>query len=339
MISGPGGQATYTGPAPQTAWATYTAPINASSWTVNSGTWDAILKDVTSVKIRIEGVLNTANGALDVDGIDNVRLQGTGVAEVTHRVQISVGNSGQVYVGIVNGSPSQPGVERWRPYTVRAMGERPGRRWICPRPSTAARRTRWCFRARTPPPAIHWASCLAGQGTVDFSIVADPTNVNLVYIGGYSQISIGTNSAIGAGLYGRAVPRRRLEGGRLAVGPSDQSNTKGASGGGTASSSAPHAQSRDMVFDASGRFIEADAGGVYVRTSPDQHGRLVVVERQLAVTEVESVAYDTISNVVIAGAKTMGSRSKPPTATPRGHRCTPPEGDGGVWRSPPTTPA
>ena len=49
-----------------------------------------------------------------------------------------------------------------------------------------------------PRPAIRLGTLPSGQGTVDFSIVADPTNANIVYIGGYEQLSIGAASAIGA---------------------------------------------------------------------------------------------------------------------------------------------
>ena len=38
----------------------------------------------------------------------------------------------------------------------------------------------------------------SGQGTIDFSIAADPTNANIVYVGGCAQLSIGSASAIGA---------------------------------------------------------------------------------------------------------------------------------------------
>ena len=46
------------------------------------------------------------------------------------------------------------------------------------------------------------------------------------------------------------------------------SNSIGPAGGGTASNSSPHSESRDMVFDATGRLIEVDDGGIYLRTNP-----------------------------------------------------------------------
>jgi hypothetical protein len=72
-IAGPGGDATYFGALHQISWTTFSAPINSASWSINSGTWNAILSNVTSLQIRIEAVHNDGP-TLDVDGIDNVQL-------------------------------------------------------------------------------------------------------------------------------------------------------------------------------------------------------------------------------------------------------------------------
>lgn len=72
-IAGPGGNATYFGALHQTTWTTFSAPINSADWLVGSGSWNALLANVTSLQIRIEAVHN--DGAnLDIDGIDNVQL-------------------------------------------------------------------------------------------------------------------------------------------------------------------------------------------------------------------------------------------------------------------------
>ena len=53
--------------------------------------------------------------------------------------------------------------------------------------------------------------------------------------------------------------------------------------GGTASGSAPHADSRSMAFDAAGNLVEGGDGGIARRTSPArQHRRLVLHQRQPA---------------------------------------------------------
>jgi len=71
VISGPGGQATWTGAyAPrQPGWNTVTAPVTESEWTIDSGQWDAILANVTDLSIRVEQYSN-----LDISGMDNISL-------------------------------------------------------------------------------------------------------------------------------------------------------------------------------------------------------------------------------------------------------------------------
>ncbi|MFV2068545.1 MAG: GEVED domain-containing protein, partial [Pirellulales bacterium] len=149
-----------------------------------------------------------------------------------------------------------------------------------------------------------------GQGAIHFSIVADPTNPNIVYVGGDRQpLEFQYPTSIGAYDYS----------GRLFRGDATQpagsqwvhlthSNILGASGGGTASSSAPHADSREMVFDANGQIVEVDDGGVYRRTSPQNNtGDWFSIIGDLQVTESHDVAYDPISDILISGNQDTGS--------------------------------
>lgn len=73
-IVGPGGDATWTGPQPDpaTTWKQISAPITASDWTVNTGTWDAILADVTELNIAMEYYNNFT--PFEITGIDNISL-------------------------------------------------------------------------------------------------------------------------------------------------------------------------------------------------------------------------------------------------------------------------
>jgi len=106
-----------------------------------------------------------------------------------------------------------------------------------------------------------------GQGTIHFSIVGDLTDPNIVYVGGDRQPSGGNATdpswpnGIGAYNYD----------GRLFK--CDGSKPKGQqciplTHMYALNNSAPHADSRDMYYDASGRIIESDDGGVYYRTTP-----------------------------------------------------------------------
>ena len=89
------------------------------------------------------------------------------------------------------------------------------------------------------------------------------------------------------------------------------SNTLGIAGGGTASSSAPHADSREMTFDASGNLIEVDDGGIYRRTSPRTNtGDWYSLIGNLQAGEIHDVAYDPISNILMSGNQDTGTQQQ-----------------------------
>jgi PEP-CTERM motif len=76
-LSGPGGSATWTGATPKgvTGWVTLNVPLVKSDWTINSGTWNGLLANVTQLQIPVELVTNdTIPGDTDHEGIDNVIL-------------------------------------------------------------------------------------------------------------------------------------------------------------------------------------------------------------------------------------------------------------------------
>ncbi len=79
-ISGPGGYAVWSGPVapdgcpglPGCDWTTYVVPLVESEWTLTSGTWSALLADVTALQINPE-LYGNISGA-EIQGIDNVLL-------------------------------------------------------------------------------------------------------------------------------------------------------------------------------------------------------------------------------------------------------------------------
>jgi hypothetical protein len=83
FLSGPGGSATWTGLAPvvtnfTTPWVTVIAPlVQSDGWKVDTGSWAALLQNVTQLEITIELVDNDHKGAssADVEGIDNIMLR------------------------------------------------------------------------------------------------------------------------------------------------------------------------------------------------------------------------------------------------------------------------
>jgi hypothetical protein len=146
-----------------------------------------------------------------------------------------------------------------------------------------------------------------GQGHIHLSIVADPANANIVYIGG---------DAI-QGEFGATTGGGRLFRCDASSAPGSQcvhlthSSTVGPPGGGTLNMTWPHADSREMVFDAKGDIIEADDGGVYRRTNPrTNQGDWFSISNNLQTFEIHSIAYDSNAKIVIGGSQDNGTASQ-----------------------------
>ncbi|MCB1236920.1 MAG: putative Ig domain-containing protein [Verrucomicrobiae bacterium] len=153
-----------------------------------------------------------------------------------------------------------------------------------------------------------------GQGSIHFSLAADPSDPNIVYLGGDRQDTPFPNY-IGASNYSGNLWR-----GDASVAPDGQSpssqwkhlthsnSVAGIPGGGTSDNSSPHADSREMAIDANGNLIETDDGGVFRRTSPKTNtGAWTSMAGTLQITEAHSVAYDTLNNVLITGNQDNGT--------------------------------
>lgn len=72
-LSGPGGFATFDGSSftTNTSFASYSAPIVETSWIVSSGTWAALLADVTELRLSLD-----LHNGLNADGaVDNFTLK------------------------------------------------------------------------------------------------------------------------------------------------------------------------------------------------------------------------------------------------------------------------
>lgn len=215
--------------------------------------------------------------------------------------RIAVGSSGQVYVGII--SPSTPsgaqlgGLFRssngtsWVPldvpYTTESgvvEGINPGR-----------------------------------QGARNFSIVADPSNSNLVYVGGDRQPGLNPPpvgdetqlpNSIGAGTYsGRLFRVDASAASNFQATPLTHCRNGGAACNNAVSTSnntAPHADSRGMTFW-NGSLLEADDGGIYKRSSPSGTGDWFSMNGNLQVSEVHDVVYDHVSKTITAGNQDTGT--------------------------------
>jgi hypothetical protein len=154
------------------------------------------------------------------------------------------------------------------------------------------------------------------QGNIHLSIVADPTDANIVYVGGDRQPLL-NEAGGGPRRFPNSIGAANFTG-RLFRGDATKpagsqwvhltnSSTLGAAGGGTASNSSPHADSREMTFDARGDLIETDDGGIYKRTSPrDNTGDWFSLNGDLQTTEIHNVAYDSLSNITFGGTQDTG---------------------------------
>lgn len=156
-----------------------------------------------------------------------------------------------------------------------------------------------------------------GQGAIHFSILADKNNSTQLYVGGDRQPAgfEGFPNAIGANNYTGRLFRGDSSVTATGLAPSPQwkhlTHTADAGemmGGGTASGSSPHADSRDMAHDALGDIIEGDDGGIYVRTSPTSNeGDWHSINGNLQITEQHNIAYDPVSNIIISGNQDTGT--------------------------------
>src|SRR5262245_27173196 len=155
---------------------------------------------------------------------------------------------------------------------------------------------------------------LPGGRTSNYlSIAVDPNDPNTVYVGGESQDGPFPNFVGARDFTGRLFRGDTSVAPTGAV-PSPQwehlthsNSITQIPGGGTASGSAPHAGSRDLVFDAGGDLIEVDEGGIYRRASPQNNtGDWFSINGDIQTTEFHDVAYDTNSNTIIGGAQGNG---------------------------------
>jgi uncharacterized repeat protein (TIGR01451 family) len=140
------------------------------------------------------------------------------------------------------------------------------------------------------------------QGGVHFSILADATNPNLVYVGGDRQPNnAGFPNSVGANDFsGRLF--------RCDAGGAAGSQCTPLTHSGTANNSSPHADSREMVFDPNGDIIETDDGGVYRQTNPSTaNGVWQSLNGNLQISEHHSCDYDSVGDLILCGNQDTGA--------------------------------
>ena len=158
-----------------------------------------------------------------------------------------------------------------------------------------------------------------GQGSTHLSLAADNTDVNIVYIGGDRQPSFdeGASAEPQTGCYDPPTPSWPNSlgacdySGRLfridaSLPPGQQATPL--THNGTASKTAPHADSRGMVLSPNGDLLEVDDGGIYRRTNPrSKDGDWFSMNGNLQVTELHSAAWDANTHTILGGAQDTGA--------------------------------
>lgn len=138
------------------------------------------------------------------------------------------------------------------------------------------------------------------QGDLHLSIAADPTDDNLVYIGGDRQ----PRSNDPAGTYPNSINSNTSSGRLFRVDASQPlgSQFSHITHSHTTSNTAPHSDSRDLAVDAGGNLIEVDDGGIYHRTTPKlDSGDWVSINGDLKDSELHNSAWDAVSKIIIGG--------------------------------------
>ena len=147
------------------------------------------------------------------------------------------------------------------------------------------------------------------------SLVADPSNSNIVYVAAISQLGPFPNpvgaTSFHAHMFRGDVTRARGLTGDVSNQWDHLTHATGNAlmpNGGTANTSAPHADSRAMTFDAIRDLIEVGDGGVVRRTRPGNNtGDWFSMNGNIQVTEFHSIAYDSNFNIIIGGTQDTGT--------------------------------
>ncbi len=194
----------------------------------------------------------------------------SGLSSATSGMRLSVGGSSAVYAAVVNSGVLA---------RVFRSGDL-GVQWVA-----------------MDVPSVH----PGGQGEVNTSMVADPTNANRVYIGGDR---ITASPFTGNLVRGDST---------LALGSQFTSIVDGNAGNTT-----PHADTRALAFDANGNLLEGDDGGIYRRSNPTSSaGTWGSVIGNLNVFEVHDLAQDHVANIIIMGTQDNGTHMQIGANNPR----------------------
>ena len=136
------------------------------------------------------------------------------------------------------------------------------------------------------------------------ALYIDPSNPNIVYVSGDRQPGDlnGTNAnSIGAKQYSGRIFRGIYDP------KTGQTTWEPLTHSGTLSNSSPHADSRSIFIDSTGRLIQTDDGGIYARSNPQGKGDWTSMNGNIAVSEVDSASWNPLANRAVIGMQDNGS--------------------------------
>ncbi len=146
------------------------------------------------------------------------------------------------------------------------------------------------------------------QAERHFSMLADRTNPNVVFVGGDRQ----PRPFLIANSTGAIDFTGRLFRGDASAAPGSQWQSVTdifADPDGPVGRTAPHADSRTMVFDNDGNILEGDDGGIFRLLNPNTLAtrQWVTLNGDLRLTELHSVGYDSVNHIIVGAAQDNGT--------------------------------
>jgi Bacterial Ig domain len=255
------------------------------------------------VSVQRTGIFRSDNGGASWTNISSgdPTLNGAITNPQNANAEMAVASNGRLYVIIANGSPGSPGAR------AQYIG-------FSDNPAEAAPTWTAMDLPQTPEPNGVVVGLHPGQqGSIHLAIAVDRNDPNTVYVSGDRQDlpppPLPRLNFIGARDFSGRLFRGDTTVAPTGAVPSPQwehlthlNSIAQIPGGGTASGSAPHADSREMGIAPNGDLIEVNDGGIYRRTSPQNNtGDWFSINGDIQTTEFHDVAYDNNSNAIILG--------------------------------------
>jgi hypothetical protein len=142
------------------------------------------------------------------------------------------------------------------------------------------------------------------QGDTHFSLVVDPVNPDVLYIGGDTQPDTGAASSIGATEFAGRLFRFDGAGNWAAITDNGANNTS------------PHGDSRNAVFHGIHMINVNDGGIVELRNANDPTRTWRSLNDDLSLSEFYSLAYDPIGDIILGGLQDIGNALQTATDSP-----------------------